>query len=270
MLLHGAPARPNLISKMLGAARGGTLQPLLALRGGNGLGGATSALLAGLLAADTPAAAAAAAAAPASTLADAVALVLGYCMMAGAMLVYSPMILQVVTKRSGDGLSRTAWAMSVVGFGGALCYQLSKGYPISTFGELIALTAQSVVLFGLMQFFDHNVGIPSIAGGLAAFLGVLYVLVTRAPQALLQTLQAISAMMLSLAIVPQLALNFRTGTCGWSMYSAMLSTMGNGIRVFTTLQVTKDRLVLVGFIGGLTLNLILLAQTLTLPNPTEG
>ena len=251
---------------MHGAGHTGTLRPLplLALRGGNGLGGATSALLAGLIAADTPAAAA-----PPSTLADTVALVLGFCMMAGAMLVYSPMIVQVVTKKSGDGLSRTAWAMSVVGFGGALCYQLSKGYPISTFGELIALTAQSMVLFGLMQYFDHDVGLPSLAGGLVAFLGVLYVLVTRAPQALLQVLQAISGMMLSLAIIPQIALNFRTGTCGWSMYSALLSTMGNAIRVFTTLQVTKDKLVLVGFMGGMTLNLILLTQTLTLPNPNE-
>lgn len=237
--------------------------PLLALRGGSALGGA-SALLAGAVSEVQGATKVA------PSIADTIAGLLGYLMMAGAMLVYSPMIVQVVKTKSGEGLSRTAWGMSVVGFGGALCYQLSKGYPISTFGELIALTTQSVLLFSLMQYFDRSVSLPAIAGGLASFLSVLYLLIKRAPQVLLQMLQALSGMMLSLAIVPQLVLNFRTGTCGWSKYSALLSTAGNGIRVFTTLQITKDKLVLVGFVGGLMLNLILLIQTLTLPNPTAA
>ena len=131
--------------------------PLLALRGGSALGGA-SALLAGALSEVQGATKVA------PSIADTIAGLLGYLMMAGAMLVYSPMIVQVVKTKSGEGLSRTAWGMSVIGFGGALCYQLSKGYPISTFGELIALTTQSVLLFSLMQYFDRSVSLPAIAG----------------------------------------------------------------------------------------------------------
>lgn len=184
-------------------------------------------------------------------------------------MVYSPMIVQVIKSRSGDGLSATAWALSVLGFGGALCYQASCGYPVSTYGELIALTLQSVALISLILVYDQKVQPAVIAAGLAAFGTICVALVKHAPKYVLKALQAVSAAMLTLAIIPQVALNFQTGTCGWSKYSAMLSTCGNAIRVFTTLQVTKDKLVLVGFMGGLTLNGILLTQTLTLPNPTD-
>ena len=117
--------------------------------------------------------------------------------------------------------------------------QASRGYPISTFGELIALTVQSVVLIALILFFDWHVHPSKLAAGILAFGAVLYALVTRAPKVVLVGLQAISGAMLGVAILPQLSLNFRTRTCGWSRVSALLATGGNAVRVFTTLQLTK-------------------------------
>lgn len=49
---------------------------------------------------------------------------------------------------------------------------------------------------------------------------------------------------------------------GWSPISALLSCGGNLIRIFTTLTVTKSRLLLVSFGIGTALNTVLLTQTL--------
>ena len=237
--------------------------PLLALRGGS-LGGGGHALLSAVLA-STPASMPAATPSAASTLAS----LLGYVIAAGSLLVYSPMLLQIWRSRSGEGLSFTSWAMSVFGFGGALVYQAAQGYPLSTYGELIALTAQSLAILSLMLVFDRGVRPSQVMAGLAVLGAAVAALVTSVPKGALKLLQAISGAILTLAIVPQVWENFATKTCGWSQFSALLSTGGNAIRVFTTLQLTKDWLVLCGFLGGLSLNVMLLVQTAIYPNPTS-
>ena len=235
-------------------------RPLLALRGGSS--GSVALLTASVLG-STPTEAVASPAALAAK-------ILGYVITLGSLLLYSPMILQVLRSRSGAGLSATSWAMSAMGFGGALAYQVSRGYPVSTYGELIALTVQSIAIINLILCFDSHIHPSKLAAGTIAYGVFLYSLVTKAPKALLTVLQAVAGSMLALAIIPQLALNFRSRTCGWSRVSALLSTGGNAIRVFTTLQLTKDKLVLAGYLAGLSLNLILLTQTFVLPNPAAG
>lgn len=89
----------------------------------------------------------------------------------------------------------------------------------------------------------------------------------QAPAHLLKAVQAVCSATLALAVLPQLALTSRTGMCGYSRITALLGVGGNAVRVFTTLQLTKDALVLVGFLGGMVLNLMLLAQTFAYPNP---
>jgi hypothetical protein len=74
---------------------------------------------------------------------------------------------------------------------------------------------------------------------------------------------------MTVALLPQLAKNFKGRTSGgWSPISAGLSTAGNAIRVFTTMQLTHDMLLLAGFGAGFLLNAILLAQTLAWPAGT--
>ena len=234
------------------------LRPVLALRGGHS---AAPAMLVQTLVGATGSTTATAAQ-------PLVARLLGYLMTLGSLLLYSPMILQVVRSRSGAGLSATSWTMSAFGFAGALVYQASCGYPINTYGELIALTIQSVALLVLILAYDRKVQASTLTAGTVAFGAAIFALITRAPRALLRVLQAVSGSMLAVAILPQLYLNFQSRTCGWSRISALLSTGGNSIRIYTTLSITKDKLVLAGFIAGFTLNLVLLTQTIVLPNPT--
>jgi len=110
---------------------------------------------------------------------------------------------------------------------------------------------------------------PSVLfGGLAALAGCLYVVTTAAPLVVVTALQAAASAILVLAVLPQVLKNFSAmSNGGWSPFSAGLSTVGNIIRVFTTLKLTGDPLLLLQFGAGTLLNAILLAQSLLLPSP---
>ena len=64
------------------------------------------------------------------------------------------------------------------------------------------------------------------------------------------------------ACIPQIMLTFRTKQASWSPITAIMSMVGNIVRVFTTIQLTGDKLVLGGNLVGLVNNLTLLAQCL--------
>ena len=65
------------------------------------------------------------------------------------------------------------------------------------------------------------------------------------------------------ALIPQILLNLKQGNSGeWSPLTAGLSTAGNAVRVFTTVQLTQDPLLLAGFSLGFLVNGALFAQIL--------
>lgn len=65
------------------------------------------------------------------------------------------------------------------------------------------------------------------------------------------------------ALLPQILLNHRQGSTGeWSAITAGLSSAGNGLRVFTTVQLTGDPILMVGFTAGFLVNLTLFCQIL--------
>lgn len=235
--------------------------PLLALRGGSG-GSAPVTLIAAALAATKSGHPV-----EASDSSDnVVATLIGYVVLAGSLFLYSPIIMQILRSRSGSGLSATSWALSLIGFGGALVYQSACGYPIHTYAELIALTAQTVAILSLLLYFDMHIDYRIIVAGLGAG-SALFVALSRAPELVLKALQAVSGTLVTVSILPQILLPFRTGTCGWSPVSAALSTAGTAARVFTTWKITQDKLVLAGFVGGCLMNIVLLIQTFIYPNP---
>ena len=235
--------------------------PLLALRGGSG-GSAPVTLIAAALAATKSAHPV-----EASDSSDnVVATLIGYVVLAGSLFLYSPIIMQILRSRSGSGLSATSWALSLIGFGGALVYQSACGYPIHTYAELIALTAQTVAILSLLLYFDMHIDYRIIVAGLGAG-SALFIALSRAPELVLKALQAVSGTLVTVSILPQIILPFRTGTCGWSPVSAALSTAGTAARVFTTWKITQDKLVLAGFVGGCLMNIVLLIQTFIYPNP---
>ena len=99
--------------------------------------------------------------------------------------------------------------------------------------------------------------------GVSIFSLVLYLaLRAEVSSDTLNIIQIAAIILCNYAIVPQVFLTFRTKKASWSPITAAMSVAGNLIRIFTTIQLTGDLLVLSGFTLGFVSNLVLLLQVL--------
>lgn len=186
---------------------------------------------------------------------------LGGVMFAGALLLYTPIILKLWREKNGDGMSFQTWIFNTMGFTAALLYPLKKGFPISTYVETIALTFQSLLVLGTLSHFKGK--LKEFFAALAVYIASFYVLAGPVfPMKYIQWLQLGATISNNYAQVPQIALSFKLKKSSWSIISAGLSTIGNAIRVFTTATLTGDPLILYGHVLGATTNAILATQIL--------
>jgi hypothetical protein len=139
---------------------------------------------------------------------------------------------------------------------------VKKGFPLSTYLELIAAAIQSVVIMILIGFYQGKT--KEVLGALVAILSgfTIFVKSSYVPTAALGMVQLFASLFSNYANVPQILLSFQTKHAAWSGVTAFLSMAGCFIRILTTLQLTKDRLIVGGYILGLITNGILFAQVL--------
>jgi len=193
--------------------------------------------------------------------ADVVAKILGYCMGGGSLLLYSPIAIQLLKDKNADGFSVSTWVYNVVGLVCAFAYPFKRGFPLSTYVEMIIISAQSAGILGLICFY-RSLMKEYIIGMLLFCLGggrIFSTDVTLSPQ-VLSSLQFIAIIICNYATVPQILLTFKTKSASWSPITALMSIIGNSVRIFTTMQLTGDILTLSGNAMGLIGNFILLFQ----------
>ena len=158
--------------------------------------------------------------------------------------------------------------LQLLAFSFAICYPVRQGYPLSSYFDMVALAAQAVAIVALVLVNEGIMTLPAVAASLAALTLLLCGITVAAPLLVVTALQAGASATMVLAVLPQVAKNFAAGSSGgWSPISAGLSTVGNCIRVFTTLKLTGDPLLLAQFSAGALLNGVLFAQAVLLPAP---
>ena len=190
---------------------------------------------------------------------DVVARLFGYLLGAGSMLVYTPIIVSLLKAKSSDGYSVQTWIFNLLGLAVALIYPFKRAFPLSTYIEIVILTVQSAGILGLIctygsltkEYLLGMAGFALLAAGVA---------VTNINAKTLQALQLLAIVICNYANIPQILLTFKTKQAKWSPITAAMSMAGNAIRIFTTLQLTQDTLVMSGNVLGLVTNAILLAQ----------
>ena len=95
------------------------------------------------------AAAQAAIVAPATaTVGNMIAKALGYVIAIGSLAVYLPIVISLLQKKSADGFSVATWVFNLMGITLAVIYPLKKGFPLSTFVELVIMVVQSTGILG--------------------------------------------------------------------------------------------------------------------------
>ncbi len=193
--------------------------------------------------------------------ADLVAKILGYCMGMGSLLLYSPILVRLLKEKNADGFSVSTWVYNVIGLVCAFAYPFKKGFPLSTYVEMIIISIQSACILCLICSYK-NLMKEYITGMSLFCLGAGVILspaVTLSPQ-VLSSLQFIAIIICNYATVPQILLTFKTKSASWSPITALMSIIGNSVRIFTTVQLTGDVITLTGNTMGLVGNIILLSQ----------
>jgi mannose-P-dolichol utilization defect protein 1 len=184
---------------------------------------------------------------------------LGYVMGTGAMLLYTPMIFDLLKARSSNGYSAQTWFFNLLGLTACIAYPFRRGFPISTYIENVALTTQAFVILTLVCFYRGLV--KELFGAIAAYTGLAYLMfLLPIPKGATGAIQILSTVFCNYALLPQIIMNFQLKQAKWSAFTALLSAGGNFIRIFTTMQLTKDKLILGGHVLGLVTNSFLLLQ----------
>ena len=176
----------------------------------------------------------------------------------GSLALYLPIIAKIL-KNGASGVSLATWIATVSSFSLALLYPIKKKFPISTYIELLGLQVQSIVILGLVSSY-HNL-LPQFAMGMAALsVASAAVLKAELSPAVLSSIQIVRLALDSYSLLPQIVLNYQARAFSYSVVTASMGFVGNAIRVFTTLVLVKDPLVLVGYLVGALSNAVLLLQ----------
>ena len=80
---------------------------------------------------------------------------IGYVIGAGSVLLYTPMIFRVARRKCAAGLSPSTWLLKLGCYFVTDIYNLSHGYPLSSFAETITLFFQALVMLLLVCYFER-------------------------------------------------------------------------------------------------------------------
>lgn len=175
-----------------------------------------------------------------------------------------PQIMRMSKNKSAQGVSLTSNVAELIAYTINVAYNLQWGYPFSSYGEVVACWLQDIVIVGLIFHFNNMEGWRTWLAT-AVFAVFFWAVMTGAVgQQVLYGLQASTIAIISLGgRVPQIWMNIQRGDTGeLSILTCMLNLAGNVARVFTTLVLTQDKLIMAGTVLGVVLNTILLVQTL--------
>jgi len=189
------------------------------------------------------------------------AVLVGYVVVAGSLAVKLPQIVRILKKESAEGISTTGHLMETVAYTIGFAYSVRNGYPFSSFGDVVACWMQNVIIAALIAKY-RGWRWPRTAALAAPFAGFCWFLARGCSAEVLSALQASTLVIMVVgARIPQIWLNLRRGGSGeLSLVTYALLLAGNLARVFTSVMLTGDAM-LIAFYTAVTLcNAMILTQ----------
>ncbi|KAI9473647.1 MAG: hypothetical protein EXX96DRAFT_596717 [Benjaminiella poitrasii] len=188
---------------------------------------------------------------------------LGFGIVLGGSIVKIPQILTILRNKSAQGLSFTSYIMETLSYFITLAYNLRQGNPFSTFGEIMFICIQNVVIMILMLQFSKQTS--KLVLTLLALGALWYTLNNQniVPSVLMSTLFATTIPLNLTAKIPQIYTNFKNKSTGQlSVFTVVNYLAGSAARVFTTMTEIDDPLMLFGSLLAATFNAILVLQVI--------
>ncbi|KAI9358358.1 hypothetical protein BD770DRAFT_343677 [Pilaira anomala] len=188
---------------------------------------------------------------------------LGLGIVVGGSIVKIPQILTILKNQSAQGLSLTSYLLETLSYFITLSYNLRQGNPFSTFGEILFICIQNVIIVSLIFYYGRQLG---LLGTVLIGLGsLLYSLNNEqlVPSVMMSSLYAATIPLSLASKVPQIYTNFVNKSTGQlSVFTVVNYFAGSAARVFTTMTELDDTLMLFGNALATTFNAILVLQVI--------
>ncbi|CAO3616133.1 unnamed protein product [Cunninghamella blakesleeana] len=186
---------------------------------------------------------------------------LGLGIVLGGSIVKVPQILTIVSHGSAQGLSFLSYVIETLSYTITLAYNFRQQNPFSTFGEILFINFQNIIIASLILFYNKNS--LSILPLILFFGGLIYGLQQQdlVSGSLMATLYATTIPLSLASKVPQIWTNFKNKSTGQlSVFTVMNYFLGSTARVFTTWTELDDILMLSGALLATLFNFILVLQ----------
>jgi mannose-P-dolichol utilization defect protein 1 len=186
---------------------------------------------------------------------------LGFGIVLGGSIVKIPQILTIVRNKSAQGLSLTSYILETLSYAITLSYNLRQNNPFSTFGEIMFISIQNVIITLLILYFGRQFGMMGVSViGLALLIHCLNS-EALVPSVLLSSLYAATIPLSLASKIPQIYTNFKNKSTGQlSVFTIINYFAGSAARVFTTMTELDDPLMLFGSLLAAGLNGVLVLQ----------
>jgi mannose-P-dolichol utilization defect protein 1 len=183
----------------------------------------------------------------------------GYGIVAASSLLKLPIVLNILKAGSTTGLSESSILIETSVFISSFSQAIIKGHPFSTWGELVMISIQNLIILTLMAFYNKSSVLRSllVLGLIVGFAAMCL----QVPKEFANFLVYYSMMAAVASRVPQILSNFRNGHTGvLSPITVCLQLVGVSVRLVTVLVETKDMASVSAYLLSLSLNGVILLQ----------
>lgn len=187
---------------------------------------------------------------------------LGLAIIAGSLLVKVPQVLKILKNKSGEGINLISVLLDLTAITFHMSYSYVNGFPFSSWGDNTFLAFQTAAIAALVLFF--NGAKAKALFFIICYTTFVYVLCSGiTPFKVLVTIQSCNIPILLVGKLSQAWTNYKNGSTGQlSAATVFLLFAGSLARIFTSIQETGDKMMVITFCASSFANGVIVSQML--------
>lgn len=187
---------------------------------------------------------------------------LGIAIICGSLLVKVPQVLKIFSSKSGAGINLLSVFLDLMAITFQMSYGYMNGYPFSSWGDNTFLALQTAAIAALVIFYGGS-HIKSFCFCLLYILLVYVLNSGLTPMDLLIMAQSCNIPILLAGKLSQAFTNYKNGSTGQlSAATVFMLFAGSLARIFTSIQETGDRMMVLTFCASSFANGVIVSQLL--------
>eukprot|EP00931_Biecheleriopsis_adriatica_P055014 TRINITY_DN32448_c0_g1_i1.p1 TRINITY_DN32448_c0_g1~~TRINITY_DN32448_c0_g1_i1.p1 ORF type:complete len:305 (+),score=39.47 TRINITY_DN32448_c0_g1_i1:6-920(+) len=175
--------------------------------------------------------------------------------------IYTPQAVRLWNKKSAEGLAESTWVLKIFAVTSTALFSLHLGLPVNAWAD-VSLTIQAAVVNAFLFAFGSDEQRGTILPAAVVYcVWIVAFAFDAIPEVVFSAFQSLAAASLTLALAPQILLNYEKNDAGnFSPLTSALGFLLSSIRVFTTLAAGANPILLATWAGAALANGILTAQ----------